>query len=123
MIVLLAAIARASMSRRPPDVIRTGGPSAPADPKLAVVGSSADRVGTSFSVVDASDAVLLTGVLQKAAGTPVPWSFAEVVDVSSLQNLGEFRVITGGLTSVPWTVRVDGPREAIITVVQCCRSK
>jgi len=75
-------------------------------------------VGTSFSVVDASDAVLLTGVLQKAAGTPVPWSFAEVVDVSSLQNLGEFRVITGGLTSVPWTVRVDGPREAIITMLQ-----
>jgi len=62
----------------PADVIRTGGPSAPGDPKVAIVATSKDVAGRRFHVVGASGRTVLRGRLRKAAGTARPWRHAAI---------------------------------------------
>jgi hypothetical protein len=89
-------------------VIRVGGPSAPADPKIAVVGSSTDLTGQPFTVVDAANATVANGVLAKASGNPAPFAFAETADLSSVTAPGTYTVEVGSTQSAPWVVQGGG---------------
>jgi hypothetical protein len=97
----------------PPDVIRTGGPSSPADSKVAVVGSSFSLSGRRFTVVDAKGKRVLSGTLVRAKGSPLPWRSASTADLSGLTKPGSYRVKVGKLSSRPWIVG-EGARAAMI---------
>lgn len=103
-IVLTGALACAGPAAAAPSVIRTGGPSSPGDPKVAVVAGAAPLAGRSFSVVAASGRTVLRGRLRRAPGTSAPWRFAATADLSAVRAPGRYRVRAAGLTSRPWTV-------------------
>ena len=96
----LAAVAVAA----PPNVIRTGGPSGPRDPKIAVVAASQRLAGRPFTVVDARGKAVLRGELRRAEGSPRPWRFAATADLSTVETPGRYRVKAAGLTSQAWEV-------------------
>ena len=104
---LLAATA-GSAAAAPPDVIRSGGPSAPRDPKLAVVATSASVVGARFRVVDGAGRTVLRGRLRRARGSAGPWRFAATADLSRLRRPGRYRVLAAGERSRPWVIDRGG---------------
>lgn len=97
----------------PPSAIRTGGPSAPGDSKVAVVAAGTPLAGRRFTVVTASGRTVLRGALRRAAGSPAPWRFAATADLSAVKAPGRYRVRAAGLTSPPWTVSA-GARSALV---------
>jgi hypothetical protein len=101
-VAALALCAPASAAPRP--VIRVGGPSAPADSKVAIVASSRRLAGRRFEVVGARGGRVLSGRLRPAAGSPAPWRFAARADLSAISRPGAYRVRVGGLRSPPWVV-------------------
>src|SRR3954449_5699866 len=105
-------------SAAPPDVIRTGGPSRPADSKAAVVASARDLVGKSFRVVDESGRAVLSGKLTRASGSRAPWKRAAIADLSTVAAPGSYRVAVGRLRSRPWVVADDAPAGAITAMLQ-----
>jgi endoglucanase len=109
LLLLIVPVASAA----PPDAIRTGGPSSPADSKIAIVGSSGSLAGRRFTVVDAKGKRILSGTLTKAKGSPLPWKSASAADLSAVKTPGTYRVKAGNLTSRPWIV-ADGVRAAMI---------
>ena len=111
--MILTALAVALALVAPPDAVRTGGPSAPGDVKIAVVGSSRELAGTPFSVVDAGGRVVLVGTLAKATGAPAPWPHGAVADLSELREPGAYSVRVGSLTSRPWVVQARPGRELL----------
>ena len=106
----LFALAAASAAAAPPTTIRTGGPSAQADPKVAIVSSSKEL--RRFSVVDVAGNTVKRGRLRAARGSASPWPFAYRAVLGKLEP-GAYRVRAGGKTSRVW--RVDGgARRALI---------
>lgn len=95
--------ARAARSG-PPDVIRTGGPSAPADAKVAIVAARRPLTNKPFKVVSASGKVVLAGRLKKATGPVAPWRYAASADLSKVTRPGRYRVRAAGLLSRAWVV-------------------
>ena len=80
--LLLALAAPAVAAPRP--VIRTGGPSAPGDPKVAVVAGG--KAGKRFTVVNnASGRVVKRGRLKRAKGSAKPWRRAATADLGVLE--------------------------------------
>jgi endoglucanase len=108
---LLHAAAAAAASPSP--VIRVGGPSAPGDSKVAVIGSSHDLRGHRFSVRDGDGDVVLRGKLNRARGRPAPWRRAFTANLSSVRDPGSYRIRAGRLRSRPWVVRDSGSEDAI----------
>lgn len=106
-LVLISMGAGGSASAAPPDAIRVGGPSAPRDAKIAIVGTSGDVRGRAFSVLDRSGRVVLRGRLTGAGGNAAPWRHAARADLSRVRAAGAYRVRFGELTSRPWSVRED----------------
>ncbi|MEV4423090.1 glycoside hydrolase family 9 protein [Patulibacter sp. NPDC049589] len=115
---LLLTVSGASAEAAPPDAIRVGGPSTPADAKVAIVGSSAKLAGRRFTVVDARGRVVLRGRLTKAPGAPAPWRRASAADLSRLRTPGAYRVRTGRLTSRPWTIASHASTAPITTILR-----
>ncbi|MDO8209533.1 glycoside hydrolase family 9 protein [Conexibacter sp. CPCC 206217] len=112
-----AACGASSASATPPDAIRVGGPSAPGDAKVAIVGSGGDLRGRAFRVVDSSGRAVLRGRLAGAGGSAAPWRHAARADLSRVRAPGAYRVRFGDLTSRPWIVRtnaVSAPIRAIL---------
>ncbi len=106
-LVLIAAAGAApaaAVAAVPPPVIRTGGPSRPADPKIAVVASDRPLAGRAFTVVDRSGRVVLRGRLRPATGTPKPWRHAATADLSKVTRKGTYTVRAVGRRSRPWKV-------------------
>ena len=101
----LAGVGAATAAPAPRDVIRTGGPSSSGDPKVAVVASSAPRVGKGFTVVDAHGRTVLRSRLRRAPGSSRPWRHAAVGDLTRVTRPGRYRVRAAGLTSRPWVVQ------------------
>ncbi len=91
-------------SGAPPDTIRVGGPSAPTDPKLAIVASRRSLAGRGFTVSGASGGVVLRGRLRRAPGSSAPWRRAAIADLSAVTAPGSYRVRVGTLRSKPWQV-------------------
>jgi len=97
---VLAPAARAA----PPPTIRTGGPSAAADAKRAVVLGSRALAGKRFTVTDAAGTVVLRGRLSRAPGRAAPWRSAAIADLTAVTAPGSYRVRAAGLRSRPWVV-------------------
>jgi endoglucanase len=105
--VAASVVLAASAAAAPPDVIRAGGPSAPRDPKVAIVATAHAVTGHRFRVVNASGGTVLRGRLRKATGSARPWRFAATADLSSLRKPGRYRVLAAGKRSRPWIVARD----------------
>ncbi len=101
-----------------PDAIRVGGPSSPADVKIAIVGSRVARTGRGFSVLDSGGRTVLRGRLRAAAGTAAPWRRAATADLSALRRPGSYRVRVGRLTSRPWVVRERSSGAGIAAILR-----
>ncbi len=112
------AAAPAAASAAAPPAIRVGGPSFPADAKVALVGSTADLRGRPFRVVDGAGRVVLRGRLKAAEGRAAPWRRLAQADLSRLRRAGSYRVRAAGLTSRPWVVRGDAQRAPIAAILQ-----
>jgi endoglucanase len=108
---LLACAAPAAAA--PPSVIRTGGPSGPGDPKVAVAAAGAPLAGRAFTVASASGRTVLRGKLRRAKGSAAPWRFAATADLSAVKAPGRYRVRAAGMTSARWTVGA-GARSALV---------
>ena len=108
--VFLAAGASAA---GPKPTIRVGGPSAPGESKVAVIGSARHLRGRRFSVVNRGGGTVLRGRLKRATGRPAPWRHAFTANLSSVDRPGAYRVEVGALHSRRWTVRAGGSEDAI----------
>jgi hypothetical protein len=72
-VVLAAAIAAVAPAEASiPGEIRTGGPSAPGDPKIAIVGTDRDLAGRRYVVLDGAGAPVGAGRLTGHVGPPPP---------------------------------------------------
>jgi endoglucanase len=100
-----------------PNVLRTGGPSAPGDAKIAVLGTSTTKAGQPFTVVNASNQVVYTGTLQ-AAPNPGPWAHVALANFSALTTPGQYRVLAGGRKSAVWEIRAGASRVPIPTLLR-----
>jgi len=109
----------APAAARTPAKIRVGGPSAPADSKVAIVGSDRDLAGKRYVVVDASGTTVGTGSLHRARGTPAPWAHAYTAPLTGAGSAGGYRVRVPALdqTSRSWVVRPAGSGNAINTIL------
>ncbi len=102
----------------PPNLIRVGGPSAPSDPKLAVVASSDSLAGRRFVVTGRGGRVVLRGRLRRAAGSPDPWKHAAIADLSKVKAPGRYRVRVGDLRSRPWQVSSTAPGALLVRLMR-----
>src|SRR4051812_22419376 len=108
----LVAAAPATAAGAVPGVIRTGGPSAPSDPKVAVVAEAHRLAGHRFHVVGDGRTVL-HGRLKAAPGSAAPWRHAATIDLSALHRPGRYTIHAAGLRSRPWRV-VRGGRSRLV---------
>jgi endoglucanase len=115
-----AALLLAAPADATPSKIRTGGPSAPSDPKVAVVGTDQDLGGKPYVVLDGSGATVGTGSLHRAPGIPKPWSHAYTAPLTGAYSPGRYRVRVPALgqTSPSWIVRPSGSGDAITTILK-----
>lgn len=107
--LMLAAIGpmAASPAGGAPATIRTGGPSFEDDAKRAVVLARRPPPGKTFTVTDASGAVVLEGTLTRARGKP--WAYAGIADLSTIVTSGTYQITAGRVQSPqPWVVVGDG---------------
>jgi hypothetical protein len=95
-----------------PTVIRTGGPSAPGDAKIAIVASDENLGGKRFKVSGARG-----GKLRPAKGFSGPWKHAYIADLSAANVPGRFRVQVAGVRSKPWVVSEEGSLPALRTML------
>jgi endoglucanase len=124
--VLIAAVAlalAAPAQGATPAKIRTGGPSAPADSKVAIVGSDRDLAGKHYVVVDPAGATVGNGSLTRAAGRPAPWAHAYAAPLKGTGSPGSYRVRVAAIdrTSRSWIVRRSGSGDAIDRILDFFR--
>jgi hypothetical protein len=78
-VLVLALAAGASVTATAhastPAKVRTGGPSAPDDPKVAIVGSDRELADNRYVVLEGGQ-VVGAGRLNAAKGRPAPWAHA-----------------------------------------------
>ena len=119
LVAVAAAVAPSAAIAAPANAIRTGGPSAPAESKVAIVGSNRALAGKRFMVLDRGGGVARRGQLRRAAGTPAPWRHAYGARLGSLPA-GSYRVRVPALdlTSRPWIVKPDGSAEGIDQILR-----
>jgi endoglucanase len=99
--LLAAAVVAASV---PGTVVRSGGPSAPADPKVAIVASQQKLAGERFRVVNGRGRTVLRGRLKRVAGNSDPWKHAAAADWSRVKAPGSYRIKARGASSRAWQV-------------------
>lgn len=115
-----AAAAPSPAIASPADAIRVGGPSAPGEAKIAIVGSSRWLAGRPFQVIRDGAGVVGSGHLDPAKGKPAPWRHAYRAQLDPSSAPGAYRVKVGalGLTSRPWIVRPSGSGGAIDRILE-----
>ena len=108
--------AGAGAAAGPPNVIRVGWRSEPTEAKVAMVGTSANHAGESFTVVNSSGATVFSGTL--TAVTPsAPWAHLAAADLSGLRALGSYRVRAAGLRSRVWEIADGATRGPISSLL------
>ena len=117
-LALAIAAPGASGKGSPPDAIRIGGPSAPNEAKVAIVGSDRSLRRHRFRVLAANGETVLRGRLKRAPGKPDPWRHAYAADLSSIARPGSYRVVVGRLHSPAWRVDVSGGRMPLLSILQ-----
>jgi hypothetical protein len=105
-----------------PTKIRTGGPSAPGESKVAIVASDHRLGGRHFRVAFGHGTTVLSGRLRHAAGSPAPWRHAYAADLSAIDDPGRYTVRVAGVKSRPWVVKVDGSSAVIDRVLDFFRA-
>jgi endoglucanase len=123
--VLALAVAAAIATQAEATTIRTGGPSAAGDPKVAVVASNHDLKGRRFVVTRGGGRVgevVLRGRLRPAEGSSAPWRHAYLADLSSVRARGRYRVHVGPVFSRTWRVRGEGSAGLVDLVLDFFRS-
>ncbi len=88
----------------PQTVVRSGGPSAPSDPKVAIVASKKPLAGKRFRVLSRGGNVVARGRLKRAPGNPDPFKHAAAADWSGVRKPGRYRIHARGARSRPWLV-------------------
>jgi len=104
-----------------PSKIRTGGPSAPGDPKVAILGTDRNLVGRPYVVIDGSGNTVGSGNLHSFPGlTASPWKHAYLAPLNGADSPGAYRVRVPsiGQTSRSWIVRPSGSSDAIPTILK-----
>ena len=114
-IAILAALPAGAAAKT---TIRVGGPSAPDESKVAIVGTDKRLSGETFEVVDAAGTVVLQGELKRAPGDPAPFKRAYRADLTAVTTPGEYRVSVGRKRSGPWVVDGDGVHPAIRAILE-----
>jgi hypothetical protein len=99
--VLLAIVIAAVTAAAPAPAIRVGGPSDPADAKVAVVGGGSP--GTKFKVLRDGD-VVLRGKLKATVGDTAPWRRAAYADITRITTPGRYVIKVGKRKSRAWVV-------------------
>ena len=117
-LALAIAAPGASGKGSPPDAIRIGGPSAPNEAKVAIVGSDRSLRRHRFRVLAANGETVLRGRLKRAPGKPDPWRHAYAADLSSIARPGSYRVVVGRLHSPAWRVDLSGGRMPLLSILQ-----
>jgi hypothetical protein len=104
----------------PPNAIRIGGPSAPGERKVAIVGSSRGLAGKRYVVLRDGGGTVGEGRLHAASGKPAPWSHAYGAPLPAGLGPGIYRVRVPALgrTSRGWTVRPAGSGNAIDRILE-----
>lgn len=118
--VVLAALAATTLpapALATPTVIRVGGPSDPAESRVAIVASDRDLDGVAFRVTAGSRTVL-RGRLAPARGASAAWAHAYRADFSALRTPGSYRVRAAGKVSQPWLVRTGGSKSLTPLLLQ-----
>jgi endoglucanase len=96
----------AAAAGRPP-IVRTGGPSAPRERKIAIVAGRPALAGSRFRVYRGGRLVM-GGRLQSAAGSPAPWRAAFRADLSRVRRPGVYEIRVGGARPRRWRVSERG---------------
>ena len=117
---ILAASAAPALGR-PPTVIRTGGPSAPGESKVAIVATNRDLRGHPYTV-RSGGSVVLSGHLSTTRGAKAPWRHAFYADLSAVRAPGRYVVRAAGQRSRPWIVKSTGSQSLINLVLNFFRS-
>ncbi|MDX6587767.1 MAG: endoglucanase [Solirubrobacterales bacterium] len=115
--MLVCIFAAPAIALATPSKIRVGGPSAPSESKVAIVGSDRSRATDQFVVIDGSSAVVLEGELEKAPGKAAPWRHAYAADWSAITDPGTYTIEVGKLSSRPWVVTDDPALEGIDAIL------
>jgi hypothetical protein len=82
LIVLALAAAPSTAVAAPAAKVRVGGPGAPVESKVAIVGTNRALAGDRFVVRDSGGHIVLRGHLRRARGRPDPWRHAYAVDLT-----------------------------------------
>lgn len=106
-LALVAAAAIAPAAHALPITIRTGGPSAPDEPKLAIVASDQRLGGEKFTVRSGGE-VVYRGHLRSAPGSPAPWKHAYRAAFSKVDAPGRYTIHVDGVHSRAWRVQGHG---------------
>lgn len=104
-------------AKSPRDAIRAGGPSAPSESKVAIVGARRSLKGKRFRVVAGDGEVVMRGRLRRAAGDPAPFDRAYAADWSEITDPGAYRIEVGRLRSRPWTVAANRAGTALMAIL------
>ena len=111
--VLAALLGTGPAAAAPNEAIQVGGPAAPGESKVAIVGTSSRLGGEPFTVVAGDGSVVLRGKLSQAPGKAGPWPRAFRADFSAVTKPGKYRVKAAGLTSKAFEVKGDADSRAI----------
>jgi hypothetical protein len=112
---VLAASAQLAGAR--PIVIRVGGPSAPSESKVAIIGTDRNLAGDRFEVLEAGGPVVARGRLHRAPGRPAPFEHAYRADWSSVSAPGRYRIEVGKSLSRSWRVVDSGVHPAVEAIL------
>ena len=118
LIATALALAVPATAAATPGAIRVGGPSAPSEAKVAVVGADRSLAGSRFVVRDRGGKVVERGKLKRAPGKPDPWKHAYLADLSEVREPGSYRVFAGGLSSRAWKVAAPGSTPGVATILR-----
>jgi endoglucanase len=111
-ICALGALVPAAAATPPPATIRSGGPSAPGEAKVAIVAGPESLRGSRFQVYR-GHRVVLRGRLRPARGGAAPWPAAFRADLSRIRAPGAYRVHAAGRVSRPWRIARRGSSELV----------
>ncbi len=115
----VATLALCATTAEARTVIRVGGPSAPGEPKVAIVGSDRNLSGKRFEVLRAPDTPAGAGRLRRAPGDPAPFAHAYSAKLGPrTAQPGTYHVQVGPITSRGWQVHADRARGAIAEILR-----
>ena len=117
LVLVLPGAASADPSPAPPAVV-VRAPQVVAEnaPKVAIVGSDTDLVGTDFTVRGESGLPVLSGTLEAVPGDPAPWQHAAGADFTGVAA-GTYRVVVDGIQSGPVVVQEDSYRAVLTSLL------